>query len=239
MLENCILITGTDTDVGKTVISSALIAYWRYFFASGQIGVIKLLQTGIGDRQWYETFCDESITVSVPVEYSAPLAPPIAAQRQGETVNLAKVWQELTQLSRGQDFVIAEALGSLGSPVTDELTVADLAGQWHLPTIVVVPVRLGSIGQAIAQISLARQRKVNIKGIVLNCENAQAEDDLAALAPPEMLQRFTQVPVLGVMPYVEDLNNDYPSLAKIASGWTIDCLVPQEYWQKFTAESVS
>ncbi len=228
MLQNCLLIAGTDTEVGKTVVSSALIAYWRHFLPFSQLGVIKLLQTGIGDRQWYEKFCDGGTVLKVPLEYETPVAPPVAARLEGKAIDLGIVWRELQALSNSQDFVIAESLGSLGSPVTDELTVADLAGQWKLPTLLVVPVKLGSIGQAIAQVSLARERKVNLKGIILSCGTPEAMGQIEALTPPTMLQQFTQIPVLGVMPYAENLF-DAEALAKIAAHWHLEQLVSKEH----------
>ncbi|WP_099239536.1 dethiobiotin synthase [Synechococcus sp. BDU 130192] len=228
MLQNCLLIAGTDTEVGKTVVSSALIAYWRHFLPFSRLGVIKLLQTGIGDRQWYEKFCDGGTVLKVPLEYETPVAPPVAARLEGKAIDLGIVWQELQDLSNAQDFVIAESLGSLGSPVTDELTVADLAGQWKLPTLLVVPVKLGSIGQAIAQVSLARERKVNLKGIILSCGTPEAMGQIEALTPPTMVQQFTQIPVLGVMPYVENLL-DAQALAKVAAPWHLEQLIPPTY----------
>ncbi|WP_029681722.1 dethiobiotin synthase [Picosynechococcus sp. NKBG15041c] len=230
MLQNCLLIAGTDTEVGKTVVSSALIAYWRYFLPFSRLGVIKLLQTGVGDRQWYEKFCDERTVLKVPLEYETPVAPPIAAALEGKAIDLGVVWRALLELSDAQDFVIAESLGSLGSPITDELTVADLVGQWKLPTVLVVPVKLGSIGQAIAQVSLARERKVNLQGIILSCGTPDAFDAIADLTPPTMLQQFTQVPVVGIMPHVENLL-DGSALAKIAANWHLEKLIPPQYLQ--------
>jgi dethiobiotin synthetase len=228
MLQNCLLIAGTDTEVGKTVVSSALIAYWRSFLPLASLGVIKLLQTGIGDRQWYEKFCDGGTVLKVPLEYDTPVAPPVAAHLEGKTIDLGVVWRELQALANTQDFVIAESLGSLGSPVTDELTVADLVGQWKLPTVLVVPVKLGAIGQAIAQVSLARERKVNLKGMILSCGTPEAMGQIEDLTPPTMLQKFTQIPVVGVMPYGENLM-DFQALAKIAAGWHLEQLVPGEH----------
>lgn len=230
MLNNCLLIAGTDTEVGKTVVSSALIAYLRHFLPFSTLGVIKLLQTGVGDRQWYEKFCDSGTVLRVPLEYETPVAPPVAAQIEGKRVDLGIVWRSLVELRQSQDFVIAESLGSLGSPVTDELIVADLAGQWKLPTVLVVPVRLGSIGQAIAQVSLARERKVNLKGIILSCDNPNVAAQLEELTPPVMVQQFTQVPVVGVMPYVKNLA-DHQVLAAIAAGWQLEMLFPKDVFQ--------
>ena len=232
MFGNSLLIAGTDTDVGKTVVGSALIAYWRHFFSDSRLGVIKLMQTGIGDRQWYEKFCDEQTALRVPLEYKAPVAPPVAAALEGRNIDLGVVWRSLQKLQEESDFVIAESLGSLGSPVTNELVVADLAGEWRLPTVMVVPVRLGSIGQTIGQVSVARERKVNLKGIILSCGDPDSPSLVDELAPPEMIQRLTQVPLLGVMPYVEKMDSRQ-LLAKIVSDWNVDVLFSKAALNKF------
>jgi dethiobiotin synthetase len=115
-----------------------------------------------------------------------------------------------------RDFVLVEALGGLGSPVTDELTVADLAGEWRLPTVLVVPVRLGAIAQAVANVALARQSRVNLKGIILNCIQPRTDAEIADWTPQQLIQSLTNTPVLGCLPYLDNLT-DLDKLAQIAS----------------------
>ncbi|AFY36485.1 dethiobiotin synthase [[Leptolyngbya] sp. PCC 7376] len=230
MLENCLFIAGTDTEVGKTVVSSALIAYWRHFLPLAPLGVIKLMQTGIGDRQWYENFCDDQTSLIVPLEYKTPVAPPVAAKLEGREIDLDFVWRSLQNLAAEQEFVIAESLGSLGSPVTDDKIVADLAGEWQLPTVLVVPVKLGTIGQTIAQVSLARERNVKLQGLILSCGTPDAQGEIEELAPPGILEKFTNIPVLGVLPYVKDWG-DRHSLAQTVATWNLEQLLPSKAFE--------
>jgi dethiobiotin synthetase len=96
--------------------------------------------------------------------------------------------------------------------------VADLAGLWKLAAILVVPVKLGAMGQAIAQVALARQAKVKLKGIILNCQEAIAEERLEDWASPALLENFTQLPILGIIPQIPaDKDQDLNTLAAIAS----------------------
>lgn len=230
MLKNCLFVAGTDTEVGKTVFSSALIAYWRHFLPVSPLGVIKLMQTGIGDRQWYEKFCDEQTSLVVPLEYETPVAPPVAARLEGREIDLEFVWRSLWDLAAAKDCVIAESLGSLGSPVTDDKVVADLAGEWQIPTVLVVPVKLGTIGQTIGQVSLARERQVRLQGLVLSCGMPEAEDDIEALVPPAMLEKFTGIPVIGTLPYVKDWG-DRQGLAETVAGWDLEKLWPRQLFE--------
>ncbi|MBD2525061.1 dethiobiotin synthase [Nostoc sp. FACHB-133] len=215
---NTLLITGTDTEAGKTVLTTALAAYWQKYYPQRSWGIMKPIQSGIGDREWYQKLfaLEQSSEEITPLYFEAPLAPPIAAARENRQVDLAIVWQALSKLRSQRDFVLVEALGGLGSPVTDELTVADLAGEWRLPTVLVVPVRLGAIAQAVANVALARQSRVNLKGIILNCVQPRTDAEIADWTPQQLIQSLTNMPVLGCLPYLDNLT-DLDKLAQIAS----------------------
>jgi dethiobiotin synthetase len=227
MIVNALLITGTDTDAGKTVLTTALIAYWQKYCRSRSLGVMKPLQTGIGDRELYCQLFDLNQTPEElnPLHFEAPLAPPIAADLEGKRVKLEPVWKAFEALRSQRDFVLVEALGGLGSPVTHESTVADWAWDWHLPVVLVVPVRLGAIGQAVANVALARQSKVHLKGIVLNCIRSCSDEEVENWASVSLIQRLTGLPVLGLIPYLSD-PTDIEKLAQVAANLDLERLIP-------------
>lgn len=221
-----LLVTGTDTNVGKTVFTSSLIAYWLNYYANRPLGLMKLMQTGEGDRELYDHLfgTHQSIEIVTPLKFTAPLAPPIAAQKEGKIVDLKTVWQAFCSLIQNKDFVIVEALGGLGSPVTDELTVADLAGEWRLDTVLVVPVQLGAIGATVANVALARQAKINLKGIILNCVQPTTTEEITDLTPINLIQSLTQIPVLGVVPHFSELY-DLAKLTQVAAQYDLEVLL--------------
>lgn len=225
-MKKSLLIAGTDTDVGKTVLTTALVAYWQTYRISQSLGLMKLMQTGVGDDERYRQLFSEvsSLKIVTPLFFDAPLAPPLAARKTGQEVDLKIVWQALSQLQQQQDFVLIEALGGLGSPVTYELTVANIAADWDLPTILVVPVKLGSIAQAVANVTLARSLKVELKGIILNCSRADVYENITDLAPVDLIQSLTQIPVLGIIPYIDDLSNKQ-KLAQIAANLDLERMI--------------
>lgn len=224
---NVLLITGTDTEVGKTILTTALAAYWQKYQLSRTFGIMKLIQAGTGDRQFYtQTFClNQSPEEITPLYFDAPLAPPIAAAKEGRTVDLGIVWKALENLRSKRDWVLVEALGGLGSPVTNELTVADLAKSWRLPTVLVVPVKLGAIASTVANVALARLTGFNLKGIVLNCVQPRSEAEIADLTPINLIESLTNTPVLGCLPYLENLT-DLDKLAKVASDLDLERIMP-------------
>ena len=217
-----LLITGTDTDTGKTIITASLRAYYQNYFPNLNVGLMKLLQTGAeGDRQFYQQLFPDVI---VPLCFSLPLAPPLAAARENKCIDLDILWQALTNLKSEKDLVLVESLGGLGSPVTDELTVADLAGSWRLESILVVPLKLGAIAQTVANVALARQTKVKLRGIILNCVNPCTDEQIADWAPIDLIESLTEIPVLGVFPYLTELTN-LEKLAQTASQLNLEWLM--------------
>ena len=182
---------------------------------------------GPGDRELYARLfhLETSLAQITPLYFEAPLAPPIAAQREGRQIDLALVWQALSALCSQHNLVLVEALGGLGSPVTYEVTVADLARDWRLPVVLVVPVRLGAIAQAVANVALARESHLQLQGIILNCVGPCSDQDIADWAPAALIESLTHAPVLGCLPYLAD-PTDLTQLAQAASDLDVERLIP-------------
>ncbi|MBW4570206.1 MAG: dethiobiotin synthase [Tolypothrix carrinoi HA7290-LM1] len=222
---NTLLITGTDTEAGKTVFTTAYSAYWQIYYPQRRLGIMKPIQSGEGDRELYQKLfsLDQSSEEITPLYFQAPLAPPIAAARENREVDLKLVWQTLEKVRSRHDILLIEALGGLGSPVTSELTVADLAGEWRLPTVLIVPVKLGAIAQAVANVALARQSRVHLVGIVLNCVEPRTSAQIADWTPPQLIQSLTNTPVLGCVPYLEN-TSDLEKMAQVISNLDLETL---------------
>ncbi len=223
---NALLITGTDTETGKTILTCALAAYWQTYRPQESLGILKPIQTGTGDCELYQTLFDLSQAPDeiTPLRFQAPLAPPIAAEREGRPIDLRLAWQALETLRQQRQWVLVEALGGLGSPVTRELTVADLARDWGLPVVLVVPVKLGAIAQAVANVALARSCGVDLKGIVLNCVQPRSDEEITDWTPVDLIESLTNIPVLGILPHLADAT-DLTKLAQVASNLDLERLL--------------
>ncbi len=220
---NALLIAGTDTDAGKTVLTTSLAAYWQTYHSAKTLGLMKPIQTGKGDRELYQDLfgTNPGIKIINPLYFATPVAPPLAAAEEGRDLDLKLVWQAFLSLQQDRDFVLVEALGGLGSPVSEELTVADLARDWRLPVVLVVPVRLGAISQAVANVALARQSQVILRGIVLSCITQESEINLGYWAPSKLIQSLTNVPIVGVIPYLNNTTN-LEKLTQVASSLDLE-----------------
>lgn len=203
-----LLIAGTDTNVGKTILTNAWLASYLQSTPETQVGLLKLMQTGEGDREFYQAFWQDEPRVEIvtPLQFTAPLAPPIAAALEGKRVNLETVWKSYRALAESKDLVLIEGIGGLGTPVTFEVTVADIARDWHLETILVVPVQLGAIAQTVANAMYARYAQVQLKGIILSCLTPISETKLEDWTPIELLESLTEIPVLGVLSHLTSLD---------------------------------
>ncbi|MBE9043279.1 ATP-dependent dethiobiotin synthetase BioD [Pleurocapsales cyanobacterium LEGE 10410] len=225
-----LLIAGTDTDVGKTFVTVALAAYWQQYranrnLAPQNLSIFKLIQTGTGDVELYNRiFAEfEEIKIVSPLRFSAPLAPPVAAAKEGKSIELGKIWQEFNVSLQNSELVLLESLGGLGSPVTDELVVGNISADWRLPTLLIVPVKLGAIANTVANVALARSLDIDLKGIVLNCSQPEALERIEDLTPIDLMQSLTQVPIIGVLPYISDLTNTQ-KLAQIVANWDLELI---------------
>lgn len=209
------------------MLTIALAAYWQRHCTHRRLGILKPVQRGIGDREQYSRLfsLDQSPEDINPIYLEENLAPPIAAERKGRSIDLEKIWQQFERLTQQRDFVLVEASGGLGLPITHQTTLADLAWDWRIPTVLVVPVLPGAIAHAVANVALARQARVHLKGIILNCVQPCHSHELDDWVPINLLQSVTQKPVLGCIPHLADVT-DATKLAQVASHLDLERLLP-------------
>lgn len=226
-----LLITGTEAQIGKTTVITALLAYWQRYCSDRSIGVMKpvdLYTNAADDRD-----CDRLSHFGL--NQTAAEITPIALQsadttsllpmiQQEKDLDLAKIWQQLQQLDR--HLVVIETWGGLGAPLTTTMTWADLAWDWHLPAVLVAPVRPGAVAQIVANVALARQCRLNLKGILLNAVHPCHPNDWEAWVPIDLIQSLTSKPVLGCLPHLSQPDNP-DQLIQAVSDWQLEQLFPE------------
>jgi dethiobiotin synthetase len=201
-----VLISGTDTDVGKTYVT-ALIA--RELVSAGvKLGVYKPACSGAdvtnGQARWadLETLSKASGITDLdricPQRFVAPLAPPVAAREAGAAVDWDVIRTGLTRWTSDADFVLVEGVGGLLCPLTDSRSMADFAVWADLPLIIVARLGLGTINHTLLTLEAAEQRGLSVEGVVLNDVDNQADTPAAATNLAE-LSRLSPVPVLGTV----------------------------------------
>lgn len=193
-----LVVTGTGTGVGKTVVTAAVAA-----LAAGRVAVLKPAQTGIapgapGDLADVLRLVP-GVTTRELGRYPEPLAPATAARRAGlAPVTPADAAQAAKELSADHDLVIVEGAGGLLVRFDDEGTLADVAAALDAPVLVVAAAGLGTLNHTALTTEALRTRGLTCAGVVVGAW--PAEPDLAALCNLADLPAVTGVPLLGALP---------------------------------------
>jgi dethiobiotin synthetase len=206
-------ITGTDTGVGKTVISVALIK------AAGLLGFraggMKPLETGClkegdvlipSDGMFIKTMAhmEENIKNISPCCFENPLAPLPASEIEGIPVELTNIRSAYIHLVRNYDVVIIEGIGGLLVPIKRDYFFIDLARDFGLPLIVVSRPGLGTLNHTMLTVNYAIKEGLDVAGIIINYSRPP-EDTLAEETNPDIINQISPVPIIGIFPYLKDL----------------------------------
>ncbi len=210
-----IFITGTDTDVGKTTVAAGLAGALKNRGYS--VGVMKSVQSGAGMKNGRLYSQDAALMMKAsgsadeeelvcPVLLREPLAPGVAAEIEGKTVDIELIKNAYAELERRHDLVIVEGAGGLAVPLkTPHLNtgtnflVSDLITCLGLPAIIVARAGLGTINHTFLTIEHARTCGIALIGVIIN----NYRGGMAEETNPKVISELTGVPVIGVIPYDE------------------------------------
>lgn len=210
-------ITGTDTGVGKTVITAGLLGAFR---KRGVDAVaIKPIQSGgvlrdnrliSEDAYFYGTVSDlpyDNRELN-PVCLQAPLAPVAAAAAEGVRIDVERVLEHFQILAARHQVILVEGVGGLLVPLVGPgFTVADLAASMALPLLVVARPGLGTINHTGLTVACAKARGLEVAGIIINGYDHENPGE-AERINPGLIEAMTGVPVLGLVPKVSGLRTE-------------------------------
>lgn len=209
-----LFVTGTDTGVGKTFLVGRIA---QSLHGEGvRFGIYKPACSGAAggpmeaiDNPHYDDVEAHfaSLRGEFPREricpqcFVAPLAPSVAARREGKRVD-SKLLRSGVDWWRGRvDALIVEGAGGFLSPLSDDDLVADVARDLGFPVVVVGRLGLGTINHTLLTIEAIRRRGLPIAGIVLN-QATPGTPGPAEESNPAELERLTDVPLLGILSFV-------------------------------------
>ena len=199
-----LLVTGTDTGVGKTVVAAALILALR---DRGVRAVgFKPVETGMlaGEPADSEILTEAS-GIDEPLarpllRLGEPLAPAVAAERAGATFDPSQITQRFEALRGAGYTVVVEGAGGVLTPLTWGFSVLDLAATLGLPSVIVARAGLGTLNHTMLTVGALRQRNVPVRGVVLNGRGDPP--DLAEETNPKALRRLLTGVAVVVSPRV-------------------------------------
>lgn len=223
MKAQSLFITGTDTGVGKTLVT-ALLAL-RLQAQGADVAVMKPLASGCTwengglvseDAQWLRdvTGVSDEMELINPLRYEEPLAPLVAARRLGRDTSrdLEKCNAAFRELQSRHEVVLVEGVGGLLVPICesekgDVFDCTHLASTLELPLVVVARRALGTINHTLLTCRTPLQSPSKIIGLLFSDATSLSEEDIAAQTSPELICKLTGIPCWGEVPYLGDLTS--------------------------------
>ena len=187
------VICGTDTDIGKTLISAFFVRGLNSFYW-------KPIQSGIEsetDSQSIKRIANinEDKIINEAYTFTKPLSPHWAAELDNKIIDL-----ELLKLPTINGPLIVETAGGLMVPITRNYLQIDQIKKWGLPVILVCKSSLGTLNHTLLSIEALEKRNVKILGLVINGEKH--------LDNPKTLVEFSSLPIIAEFPYLKKIDSN-------------------------------
>jgi dethiobiotin synthetase len=221
---NGIFITGTDTDVGKTLITGLLA---HALSDLGQNVVTqKWVQTGC--RTFNDTDISKHLSLMkrdietikpfmqdiIPYCFKFPASPHLAARRENKRIDLKKIENTYHNLGNHFDLILAEGAGGLMVPITPKTLFIDLVKKMKLPVVLVVHNKLGAVNQALLNIEAIRRRDLKLLGLIFN--NAEKQNAEILNENVRIIASLSHEKLLGVVPHSQNKNLLHRAMKPIA-----------------------
>ena len=186
-------VTATGTDVGKTFITALLVKKWRdsgidagYYKAALSGAELRDGKWVAGDADYVKRTANLSDTQEqlVSYVYKEAVSPHLAARKEGNPVELAKVKDDFDAARNRHEFVFAEGSGGIICPIRyddQKIFLVDVMKTLNLPLLIVTTAALGSINACVLTVEYARSRGLDVRGLIVNrygsSGNLEMEDD--------------------------------------------------------------
>ncbi len=209
-----LIITGTDTGVGKTLVTGGLVKALQA--RSWDVGVMKPIATGCQSKGKELKSTDTQFLIQAsgvkdppslitPYMFKAPASPYWAAKVAGRKIHPRRIIESFRSLSKKHDFLLVEGIGGLMVPITRRFLFIDLAKALNLPVIIVSRLTLGTINHSLLSIQIARQRRIPVFGVIYNSTD-KAKHTRHERGNPQMISLFSKTKTLGTIPYLGKLS---------------------------------
>jgi dethiobiotin synthetase len=248
---NGLLVTGTDTGVGKTIIAGAIAQYFRHKGKS--VSVFKPVASGCPrrreglvseDGEFLAACADsrQSLSQIVPICLKPAMSPNIAARRSGLVeIDLQIIFDAYRALQGQSDVTIVEGVGGLLCPITDDFWVIHFARLAQLPVVIVARAGLGTINHTLLTIHAARSAGLHVAGVVINGYQIEpqrqqhlktatdaTDGELSELNNPDQIAKLGKVDILAIVP--QEAGN---SVAAATLGKDTQFAIKQVAWESF------
>jgi len=204
-----LFVTGTDTGVGKTYVSAGIATALKH--RGVDVGVMKPAETGCRIRAgrlmpkdalhlMKSARVKDPLSLVNPYRLRKPLAPSVAAAREGKKIDPDKILSAFNALCERHEFMIVEGAGGIMVPLCGEYTYLDLARTMGLPVLIVARPGLGTINHTLLSIAALKGRRIAIAGIVINYA-LDWKPGLAEETSPAVIEKISGIRIVGIIPH--------------------------------------
>jgi dethiobiotin synthetase len=201
-----LLVTGTDTGVGKTFVTCAIAHALRR--RGRRVSVMKPVETGVDDEpedalRLRTAAADIApLDVICPYRFRAPLAPAVAARAENRRIDVDRLVALVRERAAAADVLLVEGAGGLLVPIDGAVTFADLAATCNLPVLIVAANRLGTVNHTALTARVAAAAGLTVRGFVLS--QPEVRTDESGTSNAEEISRLTSLPCLGILGHLPD-----------------------------------
>ena len=204
-----LFIAGTDTDVGKTCVTAALITMIKKL--EKNVGFMKPFATGHKQNSEFKSSDVESLAsisqINDPEEllnpyfFSIPASPFTAAKKLNIDIKLSVVHSAYKKLLSMHDCMIVEGIGGVMTPIKSDYTVCNLIKELNLSTIIVCDSKIGTVNHTLMTCKMCELYKIPIIGIIINSVTKNGYD---LIELKNNLEELTGLPVLGSIQHMDN-----------------------------------
>ena len=204
-------ITGTDTDVGKTYITSGLAVSLRKLDID--VGVMKPFAAGSAQKKGYKSedieilsraaqACDPENLVN-PQFFPIPASPYTAWKNLKTKPKVSTILSSFKKLSKLHDMILVEGMGGIMTPILKDYYITNLIKEMKIPAVIVTRSKVGTVNHTIMTTKMCEKYKIPVKGIIINnFDNGYPVTELK-----RDLQNLTGIKVLGSIPFIKDMSD--------------------------------
>ncbi len=210
---NSLFITGTDTDVGKTYVAAGLAVALRKMGID--VGIMKPFAAGTPQKKGFKSEDVEILSRAAQVSdpeylmnpqfFKMAASPYTASKSLKVKVRVNSVLTNFKKLSKLHSMLLVEGMGGIMTPILKNYFVTNLIKDMKLPAVIVTRTKIGTVNHTIMTCKMCEKYKIPIKGIIINNFDS---DGYTVKTLKRDLQSLTGVPILGTIPYIENLSDD-------------------------------
>ncbi len=219
MTNRSLFVTGTDTGVGKTTMTAALLLAIQQQGKS--VGILKPIETGVDSEHCEHSDTERLRRLLSPApsfdsvclySFPQPLAPLAAARETGRTIDFSLIRSHMHELLQQFSFLLIEGAGGIFTPITQTHTMRDLVAFLDIPCLIVGHTNLGGINHCLLTLEALQQAGITVCGIMLNEPNVQHTSTTIQQqqkSTVELIQELSSVPVFGPIGFTQEVETNW------------------------------